>query len=270
MTLLGAHLQPRDRPIWSGGLVTLLGEFGYSPGAARVALTRLVARDTFTRTKSGRHASYTLTPRTVSILAEGDQRIFALGRAHDDADGWTVLWHTVPESRRLERSRLTRRLRFLGFGSVQDGTWIAPRNHEAEVIALVDELGLRDHAAVMVGRPSSTLDVRRFVDRIWDLDNLAKLYREFVEQFGRYADVTARSGLDDRSGLVVRTQLVHAFRQFPFLDPELPSDVASPPEHRASAVKLFHDLYEALAGPAQRHFDDVTRVWFAGHVHTSP
>jgi hypothetical protein len=30
------------------------------------------------------------------------------------------------------------------------------------------------------------------------------------------------------------------------------------PRHRARAVALFDRLYAALAGPAQRHFDEVT------------
>ena len=52
-----------------------------------------------------------------------------------------MLWHTIPEARRLERGRLTRRLRFLGFGPVQDGTWIVPRDRASEVRALLEELG---------------------------------------------------------------------------------------------------------------------------------
>jgi phenylacetic acid degradation operon negative regulatory protein len=32
----------------------------------------------------------------------------------------------------------------------------------------------------------------------------------------------------------------------------------APPAHRAEALRLFHDLYPALAPAAQRHFDEVT------------
>lgn len=260
MTLLGAHLKPRDRPVWAGGLVTLLESFGFSPGSARVALTRLVARDTFVRSRSGRHASYVLTPRARAILAEGDARIFSLGRTSSDGTGWTVLWHTVPESQRLQRTRLTQRLRFLGFGSVQDRTWIAPRNHEDDVTRLLDDLGLRDHAAMMVGQPSSALDIRQFVDRVWDIDELDRRYHEFTEEFGRYSGARVRADLDDERALVVRTRLAHAFRQFPMIDPELPSNVAPPPVNRAAAVALFHEIYGALADTASRHFNSVTQL----------
>src|SRR5918996_6291016 len=118
LTFFGAYVHPRDRAVWSGGLVTLLGEFGISPGAARVALTRLAARGMLDRAKAGRLVHYSITPRTAAILAEGDARIFSFGLASDNGDVWTVLWHAIPEDRRLDRARLTRRLRFLGFGAV--------------------------------------------------------------------------------------------------------------------------------------------------------
>jgi DNA-binding MarR family transcriptional regulator len=161
ITLLGAYVHPHQRTVWSGGLVTLLDEFGFSTGAARVALTRLVRRELLTRQRDGRLVHYALTPRAEALLDEGDRRIFSLGRAPHRADTWTVLWHSVPEERRLERSRLARRLRFLGFGSVQDGTWISPHDREREVAALLAELGLTEQAGVLRGRP------RRWTSARW-------------------------------------------------------------------------------------------------------
>lgn len=255
MTLIGACLNPRDhRGMWSGGLVALLEEFGFSTGAARVALNRLVGRDLLARNRDGRLVHYMLTPRTVAVLAEGDQRIFTLGRRPRRAGLWTVLWHAIPEDRRLARTRLVRRLRFLGFGSVQDGTWLAPHDREREVAALLAELDIAKHVGVMLGRPATKVDFTTFVARVWDLDALAERYHAFVTQFERY-----RAGVrDDRHALLLRTRLVHTFREFPFLDPELPEDLVPAPKHRDDAVRLFHDLYPALAPAAQRYFDEVT------------
>jgi phenylacetic acid degradation operon negative regulatory protein len=260
MTVLGAYLRPRDRQVWSGGLVALLGEFGSTSGAARVALARLAARGMLARRRAGRLVHYTLTQRAAAILAEGDRRIFSLGREGRDqhGDAWTVLWHTIPESRRLERSRLTRWLRFLGFGPLQDGTWLAPGNHEPEVNALLAELGVRDHVAVLIGRPAGVLDLRSFVSRAWNLDEVTARYRKFVAEYGEYAAPAVRAALADAQALQVHTRLVHTFRQFPFLDPDLPANLVPAPEHRAPAVQLFHDVYDALVVPAQRHFDQVT------------
>ncbi len=253
LTLLGAHHVPREQgAVWSGGLVRLLEEFGFTEGAARVALNRLVGRELLTRTRDGRHVHYVLTQRTVTVLAEGDQRIFTLGERPRRETTWTVLWHSIPDDRRLARTRLVSRLRFLGFGSVQDGTWLAPHDRERELAALLAELGVAEHAGVLLGRPATAVDFGTFVGRVWDLDELAERYREFVDQFSGL-EVT-----DDRAALLLRTRLVHTFREFPFLDPELPEDLVPPPKHRAEALRLFHYLYPALAPAAQRHFDEVT------------
>lgn len=258
MTLLGAFVVPHDRLVWSGGLVTLLGEFGFSAGAARVALARMVHRGTLDRQKSGRLVSYRPTPRAIALLEEGDRRIFSLGREAHSAELWTVLWHAIPEERRLERARLARRLRFLGFGSVQDGTWISPHDREREVVALVDELSVAGYAGVMLGRPAGSLDFGALVSRAWDLDALDERYRGFVDEFAPHARAGGRRRMDDREAFLLRTRLVHVFRRFPALDPELPDDLMRAPRHREEAVTLFHRLYELLAPAAQRHFDAET------------
>lgn len=255
LTLLGAYLEPRERAeVWSGGLVRLLGEFGFSPGAARVALNRLVARDLLARTRDGRHVHYALTPRTITVLAEGDRRIFSLGTSPRAETTWTVLWHAIPEERRVARTRLVRRLRFLGFGPVQDGTWLAPHDREREVATLLAEHDVTGYAGVLLGRPATSVDFAVFVTRVWDLAELAAHYESFVERFRRH------TAADDREALLLRTRLVHTFREFPFLDPELPTDLVPPPRHRAEALALFHDLYPALAEPARRHFDHATSM----------
>jgi phenylacetic acid degradation operon negative regulatory protein len=255
MTFLGAYATPRDRPIWSGGLVTLLGDFGFSTGASRVALSRMVARGSLSRVRHGRLVSYRPTSRTVALLEEGDRRIFSLGREPHRAELWTALWHAIPEERRLERARLARRLRFLGFGSVQDGMWISPHDRESEVVSLIASLDVARYAGVMVGRPAEGLDFRALASRAWDLDALDSRYRAFIDEF---SSPRSSGDTDEQEAFHLRTRLVHLFRGFPALDPELPDDLIHAPAHRADAVALFHELYASLAPPAQRHFDAVT------------
>ncbi len=109
-----------------------------------MALTRLARRGLISRERSGRLVHYCVTERLERLLAEGDGRIFSLGDPRDSGGAWTVLWHQIPEDRRLERSRLARRLRFLGFGSVQDSVWVSPHDHREEVARLLSELGVAE------------------------------------------------------------------------------------------------------------------------------
>jgi phenylacetic acid degradation operon negative regulatory protein len=208
--------------------------------------------------REGRLVYYVLGPRTHELLAEGDRRIFSFGRGAPAADAWTVVWHMIPEDRRVERAQLAQRLRFLGFGSVQDGTWISPHDREADVAALILSLGLSEYIGVLLGRPASSFNFLRFARRAWDLDHLDARYEAFAQEFSRYRSERSRQRLSNRDAFLLRTRLVHMFRSFPFLDPELPDEYMPEPRNRTAAVEIFDVLYAALAEPAQRHFDLVT------------
>jgi phenylacetic acid degradation operon negative regulatory protein len=256
VTMLGAYVRPFARTVWSGGLVTLLADFGFSDGAARAALTRLVRRDLIARVRSGRLVHYRLTPRCERLLIEGDGRIFTLGRLPADPGPWTVLWHQIPEDRRLERTRLGRRLRFLGFGSVQDSVWVAPHDHSTEVAELLGELGVGEHATVFVASVREGPGWPALVERAWDLSGLEERYEAFCSEFAQYSDAS----LSDRDAFVIRTRMTHVFRAFAQLDPELPDPLAPLSGPRSRAADIFDTLYESLAPGSQRHFDAITAV----------
>ncbi|MFL5830173.1 MAG: PaaX family transcriptional regulator C-terminal domain-containing protein [Solirubrobacteraceae bacterium] len=252
VTLLGTYVRPFGvGPVWSGGLVELLGEFGFSVGAARVALTRLVRRDLISRVRSGRLVHYCVTPRCDRLLAEGDGRIFSLGTARASSDGWTVVWHQIPEDRRLERSRLGRRLRFLGFGPVQEGVWVSPHDHVLEVDQLLRDLQVESAATTFLASVGASSGLPALVARAWDLSGLVERYESFVREFKPFL----RRTLDDADAFLVRTRLMHLFRGFPFVDPELPEELAPIGRPRAAAVEIFHAVYSRLADGSQRHFD---------------
>jgi phenylacetic acid degradation operon negative regulatory protein len=263
VTLLGTYVRPFARPVWSGGLVVLLAEFGFSDGAARAALTRLVRRGLIARLRSGRLVHYRLTPRCERLLIEGDGRIFTLGRLPAEAGPWTVLWHQIPEDRRLERTRLGRRLRFLGFGSAQDSVWLSPHDHSAEVTGLLAELGVAEFATVFVSGVRDGPGLPGLVSRAWDLTGLRERYEAFCWEFEPV--LSSDSSLGDRDAFVVRTRMTHVYRGFAQLDPELPDELAPLSGPRRRAADIFDALYTALAAPSQRHFDAVT----AAAVHAA-
>jgi phenylacetic acid degradation operon negative regulatory protein len=252
ITMLALHARRPEQQIWSGGLVGLLDEFGFSAGAARIALSRLVQRDLLNRVREGRRTWYVVTARCEQLLVEGDRRMLAFGRP-EPSRGWTVLWHSIPEAERLARASLARRLRFLGFGPVADGTWISPHDRAAEVQQLLEDLDVAVHAELLVGAPVRLADARSLLARGWDLDLLHARYRSFAERFGRVDP----SALADRDAFVTRTLVAHEFRRFPLLDPEAPSEIVDIGE-RQPALQLFRHLFESLRAGSERYFDLAT------------
>jgi phenylacetic acid degradation operon negative regulatory protein len=257
VTILGAHLRRPGQRVWSGGMVEILGEFGFSTEAARAALSRLVTRGLLERQREGRLVYYVLSARAHELLAEGDRRIFSFGRGAPAADAWTVVWHTIPEDRRVERAQLAQRLRFLGFGSVQDATWIAASDREQEVRALLRALDVEAHASMFLGRIARGTEQALLLSGAWDVGDLERRYRAFTGEYGAYLDAARRDRLDARQAFTMRTRMLHTFRAFPSADPELPETIAPGAAARAEAVATFDAIYEALAEPANAHFSDV-------------
>ena len=236
ISLLGTYVRQFGDAVSSGGLVALLEELGFSQGAARVALTRLVKRGLLGRERSGRLVHYRVTERCDRVLAEGDGRIFTLGEPRPAGDGWTVLWHQIPEDRRLERSRLARRLRSR-VRLVQDSVWVSPHDHSGEVRALLSELGVSAFAVVFVASVGDVDGLPAMVARAWDLSGLVDRYASFVAEFSASIGRGGRARrCDDAEAFRVRTRVVHLFRGFPFLDPELPDELATVSRARAKAV----------------------------------
>lgn len=256
LTIFGAYVREPGETVWSGGMVEILGELGFSTEAARAALARLATRGLLARHKTGRLVSYTMTTRADELMTEGDRRIFSFGRTTPATDIWTVLWHAIPETRRVERSRFASRLRFLGFGSVQDATWVAARNREQEVLLLLRELDIEAYASVLVGRLSRGLPPVALIAQAWDLEAVGRNYDAFIAEFGPYRTAKARKGLNPQQAFLTRTLLLHRFRGFPFADPELPETVSNGHAHaqRAEVVATFDEVYAGLAQPAQEHF----------------
>jgi phenylacetic acid degradation operon negative regulatory protein len=253
LTIFGAYVR-RGEQVWSGGMVEILESLDFTTGSARAALARLVNRDLLARTRDGRRAFYSATHRAEALLSQGDRRIFSFGREEPHVQPWTVLWHAIPEAERVARSRFASQLRFLGFGSVQDATWVAARDREQDVLVLLRQLGIESYATVLVGRVSSEAAPIALVAEAWDLEDARQRYEAFLGEFGALRTAPARRGLDAAGAFRRRTLLLHRFRGFPSIDPELPADVDTVRELRGEAVACFDEVYAALRRPATEHF----------------
>lgn len=257
MTLLAIFGRQDDRRLWSGGLVRVLNEVGYSTLAARAALNRLVGRHLLTRVRAGRHVYYEITPRCADLLAEGDRRLFTLGNRAEWDGTWTTVWHALPESQPVERNRLARRLRFLGFRPVQDSIWLSPHTRDREVHGVATSIGVADRIGVLVGTSPADLPVDHLVERAWDVEGLCDRYEQFVAEFADAVPAGSGGPDADRAAFMVRVRAAHTFRQFAVLDPEVPDRLLPRPVARHRAAEVFRRVMVELEHPAGRYFDEV-------------
>ena len=93
-----------DELAWSGGLVQLLGDLGFSGGASRVALNRVIRRGLLAPVRRARFVFYRITPRLKLVHDEGRRQTFSAAIDPPWSAHWTLTWYAVPEERRLQQA----------------------------------------------------------------------------------------------------------------------------------------------------------------------
>src|ERR1700728_1712777 len=143
LTLLGDYWWQRTEALPSAAIVALLAELGVSVSEARAALSRLTGNGVLVTSKSGRRTYSRLSSRAAAILDDGARRIFSFGAVNQPWDGmWSLVAFSIPEDNRAARDALRKQLRWLGFAPLYDALWVSPRNHAAEVIGSLQDIGI--------------------------------------------------------------------------------------------------------------------------------
>ncbi|HEY4004709.1 MAG TPA: PaaX family transcriptional regulator C-terminal domain-containing protein [Pseudonocardia sp.] len=253
LTLLGEFVLPRDEPVWTQVLLNALGELGVEQKSGRQALARTAAEGLLCSDRAGRRVRWLLSEMGRRLLSTGAERIYSFGTATEPWDGrWLVLLVSVPESRRQLRHRLRSRLAWAGMGTPAPGVWLSARpDKQHEVAEVVTELGLDKVSSSFVGAFGRIGHERELVAQAWNLADVETDYREFISVFSAADPLTPRAVLREQ------VQLVHAWRRFPFLDPQLPAQLLPGGWAGTQARELFHDRHEHWAGAAGAHWDQL-------------
>ena len=246
VTLLGEFVRPAGGSAWTQTLIDAMELLDVQPKTTRQVLARLDDRGWLDRTKDGRRTRWSLTPTSRALLTSGAERIYGFGHDRRAWDGrWLVLLASLGEGDRHRRYGLTTGLTWAGFGSLGQGTWISPWvDHETSAVSVLDELGV-DGATTFVAELGRLGDGADLASRAWDLDETRRHHDEFLEATASVD--TSAVGADAVRQLAL---LVHRWRRFPFLDPELPDALLPDDWPAAAAVDRFASLRSALRDAA--------------------
>ena len=241
LTVLGEFVLPVGGRVWTAALLDALGALGVEERTARQAVWRSAERGLLESERIGRRTRWALSDAAHRLLSEGTRRIYSLHREPRPWDGrWLLLYVSVPESQRDLRHRMRTRLGWAGFASIGSGTWVSPWiDRETEAREVLDDLGLASAARSFIAHPGGIGNVNEMVTSTWPLGEIGAGYDAFLERFG--AAPAAESGYD---AFVNQVRLVHEWRRFPFLDPDLPGDLLPRDWSGYRAAELFHHLHE--------------------------
>ncbi|HEY0447775.1 PaaX family transcriptional regulator C-terminal domain-containing protein [Actinophytocola sp.] len=252
-TVLGEFVLPSGTPVWTATLVDVLGLFGVEEKAARQALARTAAEGWLSSDRVGRRVRWSLTRPGRRLLAEGAERIYGFGSSGRPWDGrWLVLLVSVPETMRDLRHKLRTRLSWAGFGSPTAGVWITPHlGAESDAKLILDELDLSGQAMSFLANYGALGQERDMVASAWNLTEVSERYDTFVAEFAALAP--------DSPDAVLRAQtlLVHEWRRFPFLDPQLPPDLLPTQWPGTTAATLFNEKHHDWRTRAQTRWTEL-------------
>lgn len=248
LTVLGEYVLPMADGVWQEALISALNTLGYKTQAARQALARSVGGGWLRTERHGRRARVHLTDDTRAMLTSGAERIYGFGEPRPWDGRWLLVVVRVPEERRDVRHLIRSQLAWAGFGSLGNGLWISPHvDREAEVTRIVRDLSVAELLSFRA-EFGTIGDPAKAVADAWELDAVAARYRDFVSRFGRLRARTPEAVFR------AQTELVHTWRKFPFLDPDLPAETLPSRWPRTRAHQVFAERHGEWQSAAQQYF----------------
>lgn len=259
-TIYGDYIRNYGSKIWIGSLIRLLKEFGHNEQGVRVAVSRMVKQGWIQSEKQGNKSYYFLTDRGVQRMDEAANRIYKM--KPNEWDGkWRILMYTIPEDKRQLRDDLRKELLWSGFGSFSSGCWISPNDLEKQINRLIEKYHIDEYVDFFISEYKGPKENHSLVEKSWHLEEIENKYEEFIEKYSKqfivHQSIISRGEMSDADCFVERTNLVHEYRKFLFIDPGLPKELLPSKWNGNHAALLFSQYYQVLAEPASRFFESV-------------
>jgi phenylacetic acid degradation operon negative regulatory protein len=248
LTILGEFVLPLRDGVWQETLVHSLQVNGYKEQAARQAIARSVSAEWLTSERVGRRARLRLQNGARRMLEEGAERIYSFGEAREWDGRWLLLVLRVPEERREVRHQLRTHLAWAGFGSLGGGLWISPHVEREDDLRNIASNGDVAEVLTFHAEMGGIREPEKVVSEAWDLEEIAGRYRDFLDKYKKLRPKTPEEAFR------AQTELVHDWRKFPFLDPDLPDEILPSRWPRERAHDLFEDRHQLWHEAAQEFF----------------
>jgi phenylacetic acid degradation operon negative regulatory protein len=247
ITLFGDAIAPRGGAMPLGDLIHALGHFGVNERLVRTCVFRLAQEGWLVSKRQGRRSVYSLTPHGMLRFQHAYKRVYSEQNRPWDGS-WTLVFIPPGSHAKSFQEKLERELGWEGFGKIAPNVFGHPSPGVVALRELLDDLKLSNRVFVLSTRSLdvfATLPLRNLVDQSWDLDGLARGYRDFTQRFSIFDRANGASRLTPSEAFMVRTLLIHWFRRVTLHDPQIPAELL--PKHWPGhlAYELCHRIYQA-------------------------
>ncbi|SIS74549.1 PaaX family transcriptional regulator [Alicyclobacillus vulcanalis] len=256
-TIFGDNFRDLNVKVWVGSLIRYLGALGVTENAARVTFSRMVQQGLLEVFRNGQKSYYALSEQGKRRILDGVRRVYNWEEPRWDRE-WQVVVCNVSQLERETRERLRHELEWMGFGSLGRDLWVSPHKRYNALRQMLEEYGLTNRVHVFTALYEGPQFMQDVVHQAWDMEDVARRYDAFVVEFSSrhqmFHQKMVMGELTAEEAFVERTQLVHEFRKFLFIDPRLPTELLPPDWIGNEARQLFRRHHEFLSPLAERYF----------------
>lgn len=256
ISIFGDSIAPRGGSISLASLIALARPFGLTERLVRTSVARLAKDGWLEAERRGRLSFYRLARPGRARFEEATRRIYS-ENPRDWNGRWTLI--LLPKEWSAQRERLREEMLWLGFGQLAPGVLVHPEHGLDEARRLVRELANPGRVTLLQAVTGDESEDRRIAAASWDLSELSRAYRRFVELFRPVQDALAGERPSALSAFIVRTLLIHEYRRVHLRDPLLPASLLPRNWAGRRAADLCRSLYATLFQRAERYLSDSMR-----------
>ena len=240
VTIFGDSIMPRGGAVALSGLIRLAVPFGLNERLVRTAAARLAQEGWVEARRHGKRSEYRLSKVGRERFADATMRIYG-----GPSTNWTGRWTLVvlPAMPAADRQRLRKELVWQGFGELSNGVFAHPEAEANEVALRTSAPPLPANTLVFDASLADHLTPGALVGLGWDLADLGKRYRRFVQRFERALGALRRMPIEPTAAFMVRTLLIHEYRRLHLRDPLLPQRLLPANWPGTRAAVLCREIY---------------------------
>lgn len=110
---------------------------------------------------------------------------------------WRIAMFDVEEINKKERNRLRKKLKELGFGTLQKSVFISPHDILRDFSEFAESSGIKDYLYLLETHKLVVEDIREFANKIWKLDDLNEKYKNIADRINKLKN-SHMIAVDDR------------------------------------------------------------------------
>ena len=257
LTLYGDTVCPFGGTIWLGSLIKLVEPLGINQRLVRTSVYRLAEQGVLQSEQIGRRSYYTLTERGVRQFANATKRIYA-EKLPEWSGGWQIVMTSLGSLNAEQREAVRKELIWLGFTRMTTGIYVHPTADADTVNNMLVERGCSEQVVVLKANtydPAQNEMGNQLITRCFDTHLMDEAYQEFIDTFEPILGAARKANqLNLELCFLVRTLLIHKYRQILLHEPELPSELLPADALSRKARAITRELYLSLGTQSDGHF----------------